>query len=544
MKKIILALALITSTFQLFSQINIIPQPNNIEVGSGIYVLKNNANIYVDDKDLKPSAEYLNEYLVKNFKYKLKKTKKSSKAAIKFILDKDLSADVNGKYRLIVDNDGISIAASTPEGIFYGVQSLIQLIPHDNNSFEIPYAQIEDAPRFEYRGAMLDVVRHFRSTDYIKKYIDYLALHKINYFHWHLTDDQGWRIEIKKYPKLQELAAWRHGTMYRVNNQSPLINDSTRHGGYYTHAQIKEIVAYAASRYITVIPEIEMPGHASAAIAAYPEFSCFPDKSFHNLGKFYGPTDGKQVIQHWGIFTDIFEPNEKVFKFLEDVIDEILPLFPAPYIHIGGDEARKSNWNTCTHCKNLMAENGFKNANELQSYFIKRMESYINSKGKTIIGWDEITEGGLAPNAIVMSWQSHKGATEAVKHGNKAILSPKQYCYLDYKQAEREDSATQQVIISLEKAYSLEPIPTGLTPEQEKLIIGGQANLWTEYIKSDSKVEYMLFPRLSALAEVFWSQPKDKNFVDFKNRLTYLYKIFDKNNINYHTKYYLLASNE
>ncbi|HNU15721.1 MAG TPA: family 20 glycosylhydrolase, partial [Chitinophagaceae bacterium] len=370
-------------------------------------------------------------------------------------------------------------------------------------------------------------------------------LHKFNKFHWHLTDDQGWRIEIKKYPKLTGVGGWRNGTI--IGRYPGTGNDGIKYGGYYTQEQIKEIVKYAAGRYIDVIPEIEMPGHSSAAIAAYPELSCFPDeptiKYFPKQCVWSGDSTGKQVQQTWGVFNDVFCAGlEKTFSFLKDVLDEVLALFPSKYIHVGGDECPKENWKRCPHCQKRIKENNLKDEHELQSYFIQRMEKYLNNNGRILIGWDEILEGGLAPNAVVMSWRGEAGGIEAAKQKHNVIMTPGNPVYFDHTQSENEDSVTIGGYNPIEKVYAYEPIPKELNEEEGKYVLGAQANLWAEYIKNTKKVEYMIFPRMAALSEVLWSKKENKNWNDFEKRLMTQFKRYDLWKGNYSKAYFDLKT--
>ncbi len=414
-------------------------------------------------------------------------------------------------YKLTVLKRGITLIAKTEKGLFWGVQSLLQLMPNGivrpvaenaNVVWEVPAVLISDKPTFAYRGMMLDVSRHVFSVADVKKYIDYLAMNKINTFHWHLVDDQGWRIEIKKYPKLTEIGAFRGP----ANNQ---------YGGFYTQENIKEIVAYAAERCITVIPEIEMPGHSVAAIASYSALSC----------------SGKpaQVRTAWGISENVYcAGNEEVFTFIENVLTEVMALFPSKYIHIGGDECPKKAWKKCPKCQAKIKAEGLKNEHELQSYFIKRVEKFLQANDRELIGWDEITEGGLSPTATMMYWRSWgKGVVEAAtKAGNKVIMTPNSTFYFDHYQQKgctRAKPGTEPKAIGgfsdLSKVYNYDLIPAGLAPEQAKLIIGGQANLWTEYIPTFAQAEYMVLPRMFALSETLWTPKVKKDFAGFKTRL-------------------------
>ncbi len=534
-KKTIGILLLVGCFFAVKAQVNIVPKPAELQTQQGAFIITPKTKLVVKDASVQPSADFLNEFLQDVYGFKLATTKVASANSIDLALVRS-SAATKGAYQLQSNKSGVKINGANPEGVFYGVQTLIQLLPTAKaSSLSIPLVQVKDEPRFGYRGMHLDVGRHFFPVSYIKKYIDYIALHKMNYFHWHLTEDQGWRIEIKKYPKLTSVGAYRNGTI--IGRFPGTGNDNQRYGGFYTQEDIKDVVRYAASRYVTIIPEIEMPGHASAAIAAYPELSAFPEESttFSPKAVWSGSTTGKQVQQTWGVFPDVFSPSEKTFKFLEDVIDEVVALFPAPYIHIGGDESPKDNWKRSAFAQQLIKEKGLKDEHELQSYFIQRMEKYINSKGKKIIGWDEILEGGLAPNATVMSWRGETGGIEAAKQKHDVIMTPTTYVYFDYSQTKAEDSVTIGGYIPLEKVYKYEPIPAELSADEHKYVLGAQANLWTEYIDNGKKVEYMIFPRMTALSEVLWSKKDQKNWEEFQPRLKTQLKRYDLWKINYST---------
>ena len=429
-------------------------------------------------------------------------------------------------YKFQSGSSGIQISGNSALGSFYGMQTLIQLLPLEKSkSLIIPAVDIEDEPRFAYRGAMLDVCRHFFSVSFIKKYIDYLALHKINYFHWHLTEDQGWRIEIKKYPNLTKVGSIRNGTI--IGRYPGKGNDNKMDAGFYTQEQVKEIVEYASQRFITVIPEIEMPGHSGAAIAAYPLLSCFPnDKTvipanmISEKSKLELASGRVKLVQEtWGVHTDVYAPTEYTFKFLEDVLDEVIALFPSKYIHIGGDECPKDAWKKSEFCQQMIKEKGLKDEHGLQSYFIQRIEKYINKKGRTLIGWDEILEGGLAPNAMVMSWRGEEGGIAAAKENHTVIMTPGSHVYLDKAQTKNMDSVTIGGFLPFEKVYSYEPVPKELNAEQANYVLGAQGNLWTEYVANPSKAEYQLFPRLSALSEVLWSTKENKNWPAFQDKM-------------------------
>ena len=420
-------------------------------------------------------------------------------------------------YKLSVTPQNITLTASTPKGFFYAVQTLYQLLPPvvygnqkvKNAEWSVPAVEIEDAPRFAYRGLMLDVCRHFSPVEYIYKFIDMLAMHKMNTFHWHLTDDQGWRIEIKKYPKLTEIGSKRKETLvdyYYVNY--PQVFDGKEHGGYYTQEQIKAIVDYAASKFITVIPEIEMPGHAIAAIASYPELSCTPDSTCDVTGT-------------WGVFEQVFCPSDTTFQFLEGVMDEVMDLFPSKYIHIGGDE-----------CPNVIDGKKHTKEEKLQSYFITRMEKYLNSKGRNIIGWDEILEGGLAPNATVMSWRGVEGGLNAAKAGHNAIMTPNPYAYLDQYQEEPEIApVTIGGYNTLKKTYSYNPVPDDANELVKKHIIGVQGNIWTEYMPGNDNRDYQAFPRAVAIAETGWTLNANKNWNNFCQRMIEDFRRMDVKNV-------------
>lgn len=506
MKKIVFLLSLCIAAKLPAQELNIIPQPVKTERKEGTFQLSPKTVIVVSQGSDQHTADFLSDYLNRFYALPLKTVHSAKSNYIRIGTLASAKNSKAGGYALSVTPSGITISGEDYAGTFYGMQTLIQLLPVEPGAtLAVPCAAIEDFPRFQYRGLHLDAGRHFFPVEYVKKYIDYIALHKMNYFHWHLTEDQGWRIEIKKYPLLTEVGGCRNGTI--IGSNPGTGNDNIHYCGYYTQEQIKEVVKYAADRYITVIPEIELPGHSSAAIAAYPRLSCFPEE---------GP---KKVVESWGVFNDIFCPSEYTFTFLENVLDEVIPLFPSKYIHIGGDESPKVNWRRSAFCQQLIKEKGLKDEHELQSYFIQRIEKYLNSKGKQIIGWDEILEGGLAPNATVMSWRGEAGGIAAAAQDHPVIMTPGQYVYFDHAQSRKEDSLTIGGYLPLETVYNYEPVPASLMAGKEKFILGAQANLWTEYIPNTAKLEYMLFPRLSALSEVLWSPKSAKNFAGFKQKL-------------------------
>jgi len=538
---IILLIILVFTSPLIAQQVNIIPKPAQVKKLTGTFRLDAKTVILANSE----YGDMLNFYLQKLYGFSLPLKQKANKgeSVIAFASVQSESNFNNEGYQLNIQKNKITIASKPgTAGGFYGIQTLLQLLP---TNLKLPYAipsmDIFDYPHFSYRGMHLDVGRHFLPVSFVKKYIDYLALHKMNYFHWHLTEDQGWRIEIKKYPRLTEIGAWRNGTI--IGRYPGTGNDNLRYGGFYTQEEIKEVVAYAAKRYITVIPEIEMPGHCSAAIAAYPFLSCFPNESTKHPPQcaWSGDSTGKQVQQTWGVFDDVYcAGKDSTFKFLEDVLDEVMALFPSKYIHVGGDESPKANWKRCPLCQKRIRDEHLKDEHELQSYFIQRMEKYLNSKGRTLIGWDEILEGGLAPNAVVMSWRGEAGGIAAARQNHNVIMTPGGWVYFDHSQSQNEDSVTIGGYTTVEKTYTYNPIPDSLTKEQGKYILGAQGNVWTEYMKNERKVEYMIFPRMSALSEVLWSQKKDS--ADFEKRLLTQFKRFDLWKANYSKAYFDLQS--
>lgn len=503
--------------------ISIIPKPMKLEKGTGYFEL--NKNTKINNDALQEMYGFLNVLLKNTSGYELE-LGKSENNVIHFTayFDKEKSHE---SYVLEVTESSINIQSGGPAGAFYAIQTLRQMLPADfekaNSGIEtwrIPCVKIEDSPRFSYRGMHLDVGRHFFPVDFIKKYIDILALFKMNRFHWHLTEDQGWRLEVPDYPKLTEVSAWRKETVVGHNNDKPQKMDGERYGGYYRQNEIKAIVQYAQERFITVIPEIEMPGHSQAVLAAYPEFGCV-DKTY-------------EVATTWGVKEDVFCPKEETFKFLEDVLTEVMDLFPSKYIHIGGDECPKKQWEESQLCQDLMKREGLKDEHELQSWFIRRIEQFLNANGRKLIGWDEILEGGLAPDATVMSWRGVQGGIEAAKQGHDVIMTPTSHCYLDYYQSRNSNEPLAiGGYLPLEKVYSYDPVPQELTPEQAKHILGVQGNVWTEYIKTPEYCEYMAFPRGIAIAENGWTANEQKDYDDFADRLADQLQRLDVMNVNY-----------
>jgi len=510
--------------------VSIIPEPEHLTVLTGSFELNENTRIVVSNPDkLKFESQYLAGIIGKHSGYKpeiiFHSKNVNSKNAIILRLDPKASDNPEG-YQLKADKKNITILASTSKGIFYGIQSFLQLLPPSfyasvhQKKWKIPQCFIQDAPRFPYRGMHLDVSRHFFPPADIKRYIDMLAMYKFNTFHWHLTDDQGWRIEIKKYPKLTKIGAWRDSTLIGRYGTKPIKYNVKRYGGFYTQAQIRDIVHYASQRHITIIPEIEMPGHSEAALAAYPKLACTP-------GPFHVGTT-------WGGFKDIYCPKEKTFRFLENVLSEVMELFPSKYIHIGGDEVPKDRWKTSKLCQQIIKKHHLKDEAGLQSWFIHRIEKFLNTHGRNLIGWDEIIEGGLSPNATVMSWRGVKGGIEAARQGHDVIMTPSGYCYFDHYQA---NPKFQPLAIggftSLKKAYSYEPVPAELSAREAKHILGAEGCVWTEYIPDFKQVQYMALPRMAALAEVNWTPTNKKNWHDFQRRIKQHFLIYQGLGYNY-----------
>lgn len=532
---------LLCSVISFAQEVKIIPQPIQVITNVGSFLITPTTSLVVTNKIDDASASFLNIYLSDYYGFKLPIVKNAAKDYIKFNSLKNFKGLKAEGYTLESDSKGVVIEGNSDIGTFYGMQTLIQLLPVEkSNTLKIAAVSVKDEPRFVYRGAMLDVARHFFPVSFVKKYIDYLALHKLNYFHWHLTEDQGWRIEIKKYPKLTEIGSRRNGTI--VGRYPGKGNDNTPEGGFYTQDDVKEIVKYASDRFITVVPEIEMPGHSSAAIAAYPMLSCFPEEKTQIPATMISEKSKQElangrvklVQETWGIFTDVYAPTEYTFKFLEDVLDEVMALFPSKYIHVGGDESPKEAWKRSAFCQQFIKEKGLKDEHELQSYFIQRMEKYINKNGRTLIGWDEILEGGLAPNAIVMSWRGEAGGIAAAKENHQVIMTPGSHVYFDHTQTKEEKEVTIGGFTSLEKTYSYEPIPKELNAEQGKYVLGAQGNVWTEYMLNPAKVEYMIFPRLSALSEVLWSPKEKKDWPAFQSKIETMKKRYDIWGANYY----------
>jgi len=500
-------------------KVSIIPMPVSVQETPDSFLLDKQTVLVATTPEDKHSAGLFNAWLKELTGYELSVAEQGDKNAIVLHTGTDSSKHAEG-YTLKVGKDRIDINGNDGNGTFYGIQTLIQLLPVEKgSSLWIPGADINDYPRFPYRGLHLDVGRHFFSADFVKKYIDLLAMHKMNTFHWHLTEDQGWRIEIKKYPRLQEVASKRKESMVGHYNDQKF--DGKPYGGYYTQEEIKDVVAYATARHVTVIPEIEMPGHSLAALTAYPYLGCTG-----------GPYE---VGTKWGVFEDIYcAGNDSTFLFLQDVLDEVMALFPSKYIHIGGDEAPKTRWEKCPKCQKRMKDEGLKDVHALQSYFIQRMEKYLNSKGRRIIGWDEILEGGLAPDATVMSWRGEEGGIAAAKQKHDVIMTPGNYCYFDHYQSKgKNEPVAIGGYTPVSEVYSYEPVPAGLSKEEASYIQGAQANVWSEYMPNAEHVEYMVYPRATAMAEVLWSPAEKRNYDDFVERLKQHLHRLDMKKVNY-----------
>ncbi|MBS4063626.1 MAG: beta-N-acetylhexosaminidase [Chitinophagaceae bacterium] len=541
---------LISSFCTLAQEINIIPKPLKVtQSEKGSFILKRKitvSNLFPNnDKESSNVTKYLADYLKKYYGLEVIVAANGSKADITLFPTR-MPTGGSLAYRLLVNSNGIRIEANFDEAAFHGVQSLIQLLPVDSKTaLSVPFVTIYDEPRFKYRGMHLDIGRHYQPVAFIKRYIDFLAYHKLNKFHWHLTEDQGWRIEIKQYPELTTIGSKRNGTI--IGRYPGKGNDNKLHSGFYTQAQIKEVVQYAKERFVEVIPEIEMPGHSSAAIAAYPWLSCFPEKptaipaNMISQKSIEEQKNGriKLVQETWGVFDDVFcAGNDSVFTFLQNVIDEVIPLFPSKYFHIGADECPKTHWKQCPRCQQRMKDLGLKDEHELQSWFVQRIEKYLNSKGKTLIGWDEILEGGLAPNAIVMSWRGEAGGIEAAKQKHQVIMTPGKPVYFDHTQSKNEDSVTIGGYNPIEAVYAYDPVPKELNEEEAKYVLGAQANVWTEYMNNTKKIEYMIFPRMAALSEVLWSKKENKSWDDFEKRLPVQMKRYEMMGLNYSKAYY------
>ncbi|MEO6523192.1 MAG: family 20 glycosylhydrolase [Mucilaginibacter sp.] len=485
--------------------LNIIPAPMLVKKTAGTFSLSMETVIQADTPSNKTSA-LLASYITTNWGYhKISVTNNSITNNVVKLTSVGADALPTDGYHISVTPTAVTITGKGA-GLFYGIQTLMQIMPTEKaGTAKIPCVEIDDYPRFGYRGLHLDVARHFFPVNFVKRYIDLMATYKLNTFHWHLTDDQGWRIEIKKYPKLTEVGSKRARTMIgNYHDFYPNQYDNTPYGGYYTQEEIKDVVKYAAERFITIVPEIDIPGHSEAAVTAYPELSCDPKNP--NL----------KVAETWGGFPNILCPTDYTFNFMQDVLTEVMALFPSKYIHIGGDEVDKGAWRKSAFCQKLIKKLKLKNEEGLQSYFIQRIEKFVNSKGRNIIGWDEILQGGLAPNATVMSWTGESGGITAAQQHHNVVMTPGGFVYFDHAQG---NSYMEPLSIGgylpLAKVYNYNPTPAVLTADEQKYIMGVQANIWTEYIATEEKVEYMLLPRLLALSEIGWTPVANKNYADF-----------------------------
>ncbi|MDD8025681.1 MAG: family 20 glycosylhydrolase, partial [Acidobacteriota bacterium] len=518
-------------------EISIIPKPVSLIRQPGFFLIAADARIIVPESDARAAetGRYLAGRLRTAFGLEIPFSSQPPAAGASpvIVLRRGGRPDLGAEgYELSVTPAAITIDAPEAAGLFYGVQTLFQLLPPEayggagsaGGPARLACVRIEDKPRLPWRGMLLDCSRHFFPKEFVEKYLDYLAMHKMNTFHWHLTDDQGWRIEIKKYPRLTEVGAWRVDREDKDWNSRPAQQpgEKATYGGFYTQDDIREVLAYAAERHITVVPEIEMPGHATAALAAYPALGC---------------SGGPYTVKPGGIWpiTEVYCPgNDETFAFLQDILSEVIDLFPSRIIHIGGDEVDKSTWKVCPKCQARMKAEGLKNEEELQSWFTRRIEAFLNSRGRTLMGWDEILEGGLAPNAAVMSWRGIEGGIAAAKAGHAVVMTPTSNCYYDYYQG--DPSLEPPAIggyLPLSKAYDFEPVPAALSAEEARFIIGAQANLWAEYIATPSHAEYMTFPRIAAIAEAGWTPAAGKDWNNFLRRMTVQFQRYDRLGVNY-----------
>jgi hexosaminidase len=508
----------------------VIPAPVSSIRNSGVCTFKDKITIGYSAKELEFVAGFLKDFITSLTKQNVQgqySNKPQPAGSVVLLIDPSIPQDEG--YRLQIDKHRITIQGKNPKGVFYGVQTLVQILYANTDNGRItslPCQEIVDYPRFAWRGLHLDVSRHFFGTEYVKKYIDIIASLKMNTFHWHLVDDQGWRIEIKKYPKLTEVGAWRvdHEDMPWNDRPKQMPGEKATVGGFYTQEEIKEIVAYAAERFITIVPEIEMPAHVSSALAAYPEYSC-------RQVPLTVPSGGI-----WPCVNIYCAGNDSTFLFIRDVLTEVMDLFPSKYIHVGGDEADKTEWKQCPKCQARIRNEKLKDEEELQSYFIRQIDKFLTEKGRILIGWDEILQGGLADNATVMSWRGTEGGIHAASMRHNVVMTPVSHCYLDYYQS--HDIGIEPLAIggyiSLEQIYSFEPVPEVLNTDESKYIIGAQGNVWTEYIPVFSHVEYMLLPRALALAEVDWSPASARNYPDFLGRLENQLNMLSSQGINYY----------
>ena len=504
--------------------LNVVPQPYSVtqDLEAAPFVINKSTIIAYPEGNavMQRNAEFLASYIAKSCGF-APRVAPRTKAKQAIVLAVDAGIGNSEGYRLKCDKNGVTITGGSEVGVFYGIQTLYKSLPitkGTDNVAAVPVGEVNDMPRFTYRGFMLDVGRHFYPVEYIKEVIDMLAMHNINYFHWHLTEDQGWRIEIKKYPRLTEVGSVRKRTLIDQKTQT---YDETPHSGYYTQEEAREVVAYAAERHITVIPEIDLPGHMMAALVAYPELGC---------------TGGPYEMPcRWGVFDDVLcGGNEATLQFAKDVLSEIMDIFPSPYIHIGGDECPKKHWKTCAKCQAKIKELGLEDTaehskeNQLQTYFMGEVGKLINSRGRKMMGWDEMLEGGLAPGATVMSWTSPKPAAKTARLHHDVVVTPIQYLYFS-----NPYHNGRKGIKSLQRVYNFEPMPSELTADEQKYVIGTQGCLWTEWTRDTVKVEWQILPRMAALSELQWAQPEKKDFNNFLQRLTPLLKVYDSRGFGY-----------
>ncbi len=538
MKKIIFCVIVIIVWCNVFATDNvkygIIPKPKLLKELAGEFKINKHTAIII------PEGDAPVEEIAVDFADRIKtctgidikvRTLPSSGTTPNSIIFKKSEGMGPEEYMLHITPQNIVITAATPNGLYYGIQTIYQLLPvqiygeskASGLKWEVPCCEMRDAPRFPYRGLMLDVGRYFMPKELVMKFIDVMSMHKQNFFHWHLTEDQGWRIEIKKYPRLTEIGS--------VRKESPVgetkDGDGIPHGGFYTQEEVKEVVEYARKRYVTVVPEIELPGHATAAIAAYPELSCFPDRKY-------------EVATMWGIKKDVFSPSAITFRFLEDVFTELFDLFPSPYYHIGGDECPRDRWKESRYCQELMKVLDLENEDQLQIFFVQRMAKFLKEKGgKTVIGWDEILDGGVVPGTIVMSYRGHNPAVRAVKQEMNTIVTANRWNYLDYYQ---EDPDTEELsmflFLPLEKVYNYFPIPDTVPQQFDQYFIGQQGSVWTEYIQTPRRAEYMTFPRAVAMSEVAWCAKEDKDWDSFRERMVKEFARLDHKDIHYSKAFY------
>lgn len=534
--KILLALAVAVSCSKVEEErvVSIIPEPQHVELDrdAGVFRLSRKVKAVVPQQNadsILTTVSFLNEKLSTAAGFSMDICDSAADAPAIFFMNAGLAHE---EYSIHVEPSRIVVEYGDGAGAFYAVQTLLQLLPTEifassrqkGVKWDIPCCSIEDRPRFKYRGMHLDVCLHFFDMDFLKRYIDIMAMHKINVFHWHLTEDQGWRLEIKKYPLLTEKGQWRKETV--IGTLTSGFYDGKPYGGYYSQDDVRELVSYAAERFVTIIPEIEMPGHALAAIACYPELSC-------------GLEDHYETATKWGVFKQVYCPKDETFKFLEDVMDEVFELFPSKLVHIGGDECPKASWKECEHCQKLIRQLGLKDEFELQSWFITRMEKYINSKGHEIIGWDEILQGGLAPNAKVMSWLGEEGGIKAAKQHHEVVMAPYPKYYLDYCQADPEsEPLSMGGPTTLRTMYEYNPVPEVLTPQEQKYIIGVEGCVWTEYLPTPERVEYMAYPRMAAIAESGWTGGGHKDWDSFTRRLEVQFRRYDEFDLGYCRAFY------